>query len=163
MECTGRPSWVQDFAKRRSPLVQRILSLPSPGKGEGVGFTVATPYPIPPDEGMGFAGVVGRPPVAGFSRSRRQSRPVLISSLGLGRIWAACCSSSRPPEVGSLSVVLRGAGSPDVLKGYGPRVSLPAAHCSDIHLVSFAPWCNPSILLLYKCIHFFKRLEGGVI
>ena len=36
-----------------------------PGKGEGVGFTVVTPYPIPPDEGMGFAGVGGRLPVVG--------------------------------------------------------------------------------------------------
>ena len=38
-------------------------------KGEGVGFTMATPRPVPLDEGMGFIGAVGRLPVAGFSGS----------------------------------------------------------------------------------------------
>ena len=42
-----------------------------PWKGEGVGFTVATPRPITPDEGMGFVGAVGQLPVAGFSASRQ--------------------------------------------------------------------------------------------
>ena len=40
-----------------------------PWKGEGVGFTVATHRPIPPDEGMGFVGAMGRLPMAGFSGS----------------------------------------------------------------------------------------------
>ena len=80
-----QPSWVQDSAngadvKAGMATVPRRTEI-STGtaycghacfwKGVGVGFTIATPRPVPLDEGMGFVGVVGRLPVAGFSGSRQ--------------------------------------------------------------------------------------------
>ena len=97
-----------------------------------MGFTVATPRPTPLDEGMGFAGVVGRLPVAGFSGSRQAG--VGPSCPRLQDL--AACGQSAAPLAGLWKAalhpgVLRGAVSPDVLKGSGPRVSLLVAHYSD--------------------------------
>ena len=104
-----------------------------PWKRGGSGLYCRHSLSHPPGEGMGFAGVEGRLPVASFSGSR-QSESAGLDLVSRARThMSADCSSSRPPEVGSPSVVLRGAVSPNVLKGYGPRVSLPAAHCSDIY------------------------------
>ena len=97
-----------------------------------MGLTVATPSPIPLDEGMGFVGVTGRLPKAGFSRSRQSgvglscSRP--RDSAASGQSVALLPTSQK---VALRPGVLRGATCPDVLKGSGTRVGLPGAHYSD--------------------------------
>ena len=74
---------------------------------------------------MGFVGVAGRLPKAGFSGSRPWDSAVSGQSAAL---------LSTPQEAALHPRVLRGAACPDVLKGYGTRVGLPVAHYSDIFI-----------------------------
>ena len=96
-----------------------------------MGYTVAAPCPVFLDEGADLAGTTGRLLGAGFSRSR---------PLGVGFWNSAVYGQPAIPPAGHQKAALRldalrGAASPDVLKGSGTRVSLPVAHYSDMFLL----------------------------
>ena len=91
---------------------------------------------------MGFVGVAGRLPKAGFSGSRPWDSAVSGQSAVL---------PSTPQEAALRPRVLRGVARPDVLKGSGTRVGLPAAHYSDTQ--------QSNKQSIYLFIVTFKNLE----
>ena len=97
-----------------------------------MGCNVAIPRPVPLDVGTGFEGAAGRLLGAGFSRSRLagvgSSRPRLLDSAVYGQ---PAISPAGFQKAALFLGFLRGAVSPDVLKDYGRRVSLPVAHYFD--------------------------------
>ena len=116
------PAWQQCHAARRSSGVRRAVAMPALGKGREWASLLPLPCPIPLDEVVGFVGVAGRLPKAGFSGSRP------LDSAVSGQLAAL---PSTPQEAALCPGVLRGTACPDVLKGSGARVGLPVAHYSD--------------------------------
>ena len=97
-----------------------------------MGFTVAIPRPVPLDVGTGFEGAASRLLGAAFFGSRLagvgSSRPRLLDSAVYGQ---PAISPAGFQKAALFLGILRGTVNPDVLKGYGRRVSLPVAHYSD--------------------------------